>query len=242
MKKLLVIIFASLVLATALPLYLVYAGFGQEGAFINVKARLEVSKDNVNWVNYEAEDDSGSGTLTVSPGDTIYFRLKTWNTGTHSVANVAYAAAFTNQQYLIDSVMFTGSGGGSGDLGDDGDPANGYSMTGEGYNSETGIATFELSGVAADSTITSGYQSGGITSQIATGTPDQTIITAAVTISDAVDLEIGWLNNIVSRAYADEFGTTTIGIIVSNPAVANNTADQSIVQTLPATGPNSADI
>jgi len=212
MKKVLIVL-GALFLALAVPVYFTHAGFGEGGGY-NLKTRLEVSFDNATWVNFLAEDNSGGATLTVAPGDTIYLRLKTWNEGILPGANTAFTGTFTNQQYLTNSTMFTGDGGGSGDL--DGDTVNGYSMIGGGYNADTGVAEFGLNAVANGSTEDVDFQSGGITSQIAATTPDQTVIlvTVVVTSSNPVAL----LDHLLPRAYADAFGTTQVRILVNDPA------------------------
>lgn len=244
MKK--VITVAAILFSTALgPLYFTYAGFHGSIGSLDITTRLEVSSDNTNWVNNVAEDNAGGQTLTIAPGGTVYFRLKTWNEGGDNCTGVNFTATFTNQQYLTNSQMFTGAGNGSGDLGDDGDPSHGYFMS-EDYNPDTGIASFELDYVQSGSTITSGYQSGGITSQIASSTPEQTVITATVVATDAFPQGYAWQNLFTPWAHADDSATTTVRILVTTPpAAASNsvtTASSPIVSTLPSTGPDPADL
>lgn len=254
MKKI-IIVLGVLALLLFVPIYIAYAGYGI-GAGFNLKTRLEVSADNATWVNYLAEDNSGGDILTVSPGDTIYLRLKTWNEGGTAGEDTTFTGTFTNQQYLTNSTMFTGVGGGSGDLDEDG--LYGYAMTGGGYNSVTGIAEFLLTGVVNGSTDEVNFQTGGITSEISASTPDQTLITVTVIIT-GTNPELAWLNRLLPRAYADEFGTTEVRILVDNPpadptptptptpsASATDTStaassNQTIVTTLPVTGPDLAD-
>lgn len=241
MRKFLIVL-GVLFLVLAVPIYITHAGFGEGGAGYNLKTRLEVSADNSTWANFLAEDNSGGATLTVAPGDTIYLRLKTWDEGILPGVNTTFTGTFTNQQYLTNSTMFTGPGGGSGDL--DGDIVNGYSMTGGGYNPVTGVAEFILNAVQNGSTENVNFQSGGITSQIATGTPDQTVIMVTVVINNT-NPGVGWLDHFLERAYADNLGTTQVRILVNanatsptptpTPAPSSTTtaADEA---TLPATG------
>jgi len=88
MKKVVFVLMAAVLIA--LPSF-TSAGYSSGGAML--LTRLEVSKDNTNWVNYLAEENSGDQTLTVLPGDTVYFRLKTWNTGDAPSINITFTGS-----------------------------------------------------------------------------------------------------------------------------------------------------
>jgi hypothetical protein len=234
MKKALFILLSALFVAALLPLGITKAGF-QEGS-LNIQTRLEVSLDNSTWINYSAESNSGGTVLTVDPGDTVYFRLKTW--ADQPADNVDFTATFTNQQYLANASMFSVDGGDQGDL--DGDTTRGYSMTGGGYNAATGTATFTLNGVRVSS-VSSNFQSGGITTQIAPSTPDGTIINATVQITNAVPVWT-WNNKLLQKAYADANGTTVVRLAISNPTINNQAATgTTAATTLPETGSEERD-
>jgi len=224
MKKIIVAALAAIFIA--LP-SLVSAGYS--GDDIMLMTRLEVSKDNSTWVNYLAEENSGDQILTVLPGDTVYLRLKTWNTGDSDAYNVSYTGDFTNPQYLSSSDMFTSGAGAKNDL--DGDETYYYSMTS--YSSTTGAAIFTLDGVVGSSTVDTNYQSGGITATVSSDTPDQTIMLVTVRITDIAGRGFTWRDLLFPRAHADDSATTQARILVSIPTTA-----APVVPTLPVTGPD----
>lgn len=200
--------------------------------FINSGAilltRLEVSKDEVTWVNYLAETSSGNETFTVSPGDTVYFRLKTWDTGNAPAVNVTYSASYTNPQYIDALDPF--HAGNQDNL--DGDIFH-YALSGL-PDTTAGTLQFTLDAVANNSSDTANFESGGIVARVAAGTPDQTVILATIQITGSSLVTINWWENLLfSHAYADSSATTQARILVSNPPVATTPA----VTALPATGP-----
>jgi len=203
------------------------AGFISGGA--TLLTRLEVSKDNSTWVNYLAETDSGNQTLTVSPGDTIYFRLKTWDTGDTPAINITYSGVYTNPAGMDALSAF--DSGSTDDL--DGDAILFYGLSGL-PDMNAGTLSFYLDGVDNGTTDATGFQSGGMTGRIAAGTADQTVILATVTITGADLFIASWEKLLFPRAYADDQATTQVRMLVSNPPVVPQTTPA--VQVLPATG------
>jgi len=223
MKKVLMVLMAAVLVA--LPSF-VDAGYGGIGT--NLLTRLEVSKDNATWVNYLAETNSGNQTLTVSPGDTLYFRLKTWNIGNNPASDIEFSATYTNPQYIsaLDPFSLTGA---QNDL--DGDVDNVYSLNAP---PSGGTMTFNLNAVAKNTTDLAGFESGGVLLKVAAGTPDQTVILATVTITGIRVL--GWWKDLLfPRAYADDAATTQVRIMVSNPPAVTPVV-------LPATGADSSSL
>jgi len=209
----------------ALP-NLASAGYSNGGGAL-LLTRLEVSKDNSTWVNYLAETNSGGQTLTVSPGDTVYFRLKTWDTGDTPAINITYTASYTNPSYIDALDPF--HAGVNDDL-DGNDPASYYALTGL-PDATAGTLTFDLDGVAVSSEIT-GYESGGMVARVKAGTPDQTVILATVIITGASQVGFNWWQRLFAHAYADSSATTQVRLLVSNPPAVAATP------TLPVTGPD----
>lgn len=224
MKK---IIFALMAAAfVALPSF-VSAGYVAGGGNVVINTRLEASADNSTWVNYLAEENSGGQTLTVSPGDTIYLRLKTWNTG-GMPAGVEYTGTFTNPAYLDSPEMFSSGAGAKDDL--DGDATYYYALTS--FDTSSGVTLFTLDAIMNGSTVDANYQSGGITAQIKSDTPDQTEMLVTVQVTGA-DAYITWWQRLFTHAYADDAATTQVRILVSNPPATAVTTP-----TLPVTGPD----
>lgn len=222
MKKALFILMAAVLVA--LPSF-TSAGFSSSGAML--LTRLEVSKDGTTWVNYLAETNSGGQTLTVSPGDTIYFRLKTWNTGGTPAINIEYSAAYTNPGGVDAFDPF--HPGVSDDS--DGDAILFYVLNAP-PDLTAGTTAFHLDGVADSTTETTGFQSGGMAAHIATSTPDQTVLLATVTITGADEFIVWWKNLLFPRALADDAATTQARILVATPAPVP------VPVVLPATGPD----
>lgn len=233
MIRKILVLFIALELVLLVPLYFVQAGYTDAG--INLKTRLEVSSDNVNWVNYLAEDKSGSETLTVAPGSTIYFRLKTWNSDADNTGFVNLNSTFTNPAYLTNTVFF--ATGGAEDLDGDSTP---YLPGPLGYVAETGSGDATLLGVGGNSTADTNFQSGGMTFQISSSTPEQTVILATTQITSASPLFV-WIDRVINRAYADSNGTSQARVLVatSTPA-ATLTPTTPAVSILPATGYDSS--
>ncbi len=180
---------------------------------VALETRLEVSKDNTNWINYSADSNSGNQTLTVSPGDTLYFRFNTWDTGLTPATNVSYGASFTNPQYVnaLDPFHPGTNDNTDGDL-------HPYVLTGT-PDMTAGTFQFTLSNVAASSTVTTNDESGIMVAKVAAATPDQTQIWMTVQISGIVELsDASWLNSLYPKAYADTRATTQVRILVSDPA------------------------
>lgn len=222
MKKALFILMAAVLVA--LPSF-TSAGFSNGGA--TLLTRLEVSKDGTTWVNYLAETNGGGQTLTVSPGDTIYFRLRTWNAGANPAVNITYTSSYSNPQFIDAWDPF--HPGVNDDL--DADATFYYSLTGL-PNMTAGTVSFDLDAVAPVSSETSGFQSGGMVARVAAGTPDQTVILATVIITGAGSIA-WWKNWLFPRAYADDSATTQVRILVSNPPVVTPIV-------LPTTGPDAS--
>lgn len=212
----------------ALPSF-VSAGYSANDGNIILLTRLEVSKDNTNWVNYLAEENSGGQTLTVSPGDTVYLRLKTWNTGISPAVTVQYTGSYTNPQYIDALDPF--HAGVYDDL--DGDTLFYYGLDSL-PDLTAGTMSFHLDGVLQDTDDQAGYQGGEIVARVKAETPDQTVILATVQIN-STDFVVWWKRLLFPRAYADDVATTQVRLLVSNPPAA-----APATQTLPVTGPDSA--
>jgi hypothetical protein len=194
---------------------------------VALETRLEVSKDNATWVNYLADSNSGNQTLTVSPGDTLYFRLKTWDTGLTPATNVRYGASFTNPSYIDSLDPF--HIGTNDDSDGDGHP---YTLTGT-PDMTAGTFQFTLDNVASSSTETTNDESGAMVAGIDARTPDQTVFLVTVQITGIVELSnASWLNNLSPKAYADSQATTQVRILVSNPALVSTPA---VTASTPAT-------
>ena len=224
MRKVLIVFLATVFVA--LPSF-VSAGYSSGGAML--LTRLEVSKDNTNWVNYLAEENSGDQTLTVLPGDTVYFRLKTWNTGDAPSINITFTGSYTNPGYIDALDPF--HPGVHDDL--DGDATFYYALTGL-PDMTAGTVSFDLDAVANGSTDLLNYQSGEMVARVAAGTPDQTVMLTTVIITGASQVA-WWKKLLFPRAYADDSATTQVRILVSNPPAATA---QMTTQTLPVTGPD----
>jgi len=235
-KKVLIVL--ASVLAVVLPTWVIAGFTGDLG--VDLHTRLEGSSDNSTWLNYTAEDNPGDATLSVSAGDTVYLRLKTWDTSDTIVANsIVYSGTFTNPQY-VNTPDFLGTGTND-DL--DGDGVLLYSLTS--YDSGSGSAVFGLNGIYPSSTVDTDYESGGITFTTDPDTPDQTVILATVQITSAEEeLWISRAPRITDRALADDPSTTRVRILVNNPTATptptpTSTATATVaVSSLPETGPN----
>lgn len=86
----------------------------------SVGVRVLVSKDGTNWINYyntNSENPTGQ-TLTVNPGDKIYFKGEVWNAGETDV-NPGIFACIKNAKYLQDIGAFDNASGDD-DLDNDG--------------------------------------------------------------------------------------------------------------------------
>lgn len=236
LKKILVLIIA-LELVLIIPLYFVRAGYVPLPG-IEIQSRLEVSSDNTNWVNYVAEDNSGNQTLTVTPGSTIYFRIKAWNTGDANAGMVNMSSTFTNPSYLTNSSFLSTSE--EQDLDGDSTP---YLPSPFGYVAETGTADFTLLFAQANSTVDSNFQSSTMAFQTSASTPEQTVILATIQVTSAGPWLV-WLDKLVNRAHADANGTSQARILVANPAATPTSTPTptssaaAVVSTLPATGPD----
>jgi len=208
MKKIVafVLIIAALVI---LPSF-AFAGFNNTRGIV-LQTRLEVSKDGTNWDNYVAETDPGNQTLTVSPGDTIFFRLKTWNTSEARGANILYTASYTNPQYIDRLDPFHAG------VGDDID-GDGSLYTITDTDPVAGTMHFSLDGVNGGTNETSGFESGGIAARISADAPDKAVILATVQIT-AASGSFNDYNYFSGRAYADDSATTQVRILISNPSV-----------------------
>ena len=224
MKKVVFVLMAAVLIA--LPSF-TSAGYSSGGAML--LTRLEVSKDNTNWVNYLAEENSGDQTLTVLPGDTVYFRLKTWNTGDAPSIDITFTGSYTNPGYIDALDPF--HPGVHDDL--DGDATFYYALTGL-PDMTAGTVSFDLDAVANGSTDLLNYQSGEMVARVAAGTPDQTVMLTTVIITGASQVA-WWKKLLFPRAYADDSATTQVRILVSNPPAATA---QMTTQTLPVTGPD----
>jgi hypothetical protein len=193
---------------------IVGAGFAPEGQEFDLRTRLEVSKDGSNWYNYTAESNPGNQTLTVSPGDTITMRLKTWDVGSEAATNIGYTSSFTNPSYF--SAFYTfGDAGANADV--DGD-ATLYYNAGT-FDMSGGTFTFTLDGVDHNTTINSGEQSGQVTATIGDDAVDQGVILVTAQITDATEppVIVGFLDRLFPKALADAQATTQVRMIVSNP-------------------------
>lgn len=82
--------------------------------------RVLVSKDGTNWLNYSnSNSESPTGqTLTVNPGDKIYFKGEVWNAGETDI-NPLIIAYIKNAKYLQDIGAFDNAEGDD-DLDNDG--------------------------------------------------------------------------------------------------------------------------
>jgi len=225
MKKVFVI-FALSVLCSTIPLG-VFAGYSGGGDF-ELRSKLEVSKPGSDWMNYTAEDNPGNQTLSANAGDTVTFRLKVWDVTTTAAQNIVLASTITNPQYIETANIFDGTSTTNQDL--DGDTVD-YSVTS--MNSTTGIGTFALEAVQASSSENANFESGTYTTKISGSTPDQTLIEVTITLTAADELRMIGKNNLLDKAYADEFGTTRVRILVQNPTTTTTTT------VLPATGATS---
>jgi hypothetical protein len=207
MKKLLVI--AVLAAALAIIPSLVFAGY-DEGDGYELLTRLEVSKDGSTWINYSAETNSGNQTLTVSPGDTIFLRLKTWDIGQSPATNIQFSSTFTNPTNIDAFDPFT-----SGNDDSDGDGLLFYSAVS--VNINAGTFLFSLDGVAGNTNENAGYQSGTVAARIGANAPNGSITLITVQITDADHPVAYKINQLFPRAYADEQGATQIRLLVYNP-------------------------
>lgn len=88
---------AFLVLAFVVPKLAsaVYNGGGTE-----INMRMDVSTDGTNWYNFTGDPADGNQTLTANAGDTLIFRLSTWNTGDNPALNLEFQAGINNVDYL----------------------------------------------------------------------------------------------------------------------------------------------
>jgi hypothetical protein len=203
-----IIAFVLVVVAFVVLPGFVFAGFGIGG--VNMQTRLEVSKDNINWDNYVAETNPGNQTLTVSPGDTIYFRLKTWDIGAATARNVHYNASYTNPQYIASFDPFhVGT--------QDDTDANGRAYVLGATDPVAGTMQFSISRVDRNTTETSGFESGVMAATISNDVPDQAVISATVQIASMAPLND--YNYSSGRVYADDQATTQVRILIARPVV-----------------------
>lgn len=223
MKKFLIVL-ALGILCSMLPLG-AFAGYSGSGDF-ELRTKLEVSKPGSDWMNYLAEDNPGNQTLSVNAGDTVTFRLKVWDVTATSAQNVVLSSTITNPQYIETANIFDGSSTTNNDL--DGDTAV-YSLTA--FDPAAGTGTFGLQAVMGNSSENANFESGTYTTKISSSAPDQTLIEVTITLTAANELRIINRSNLINRAYADEFGTTKVRILVQNPTTATT--------VLPATGEKS---
>lgn len=230
MRKFLVVIVLA-VLLMVVP-NLVFAGYGDK-AQMDLQTRLEVSKDNINWLNYDAETNPGNQTLTVSPGDTIYFRLTTDNYGTNQALDTQFEGNFNNPSYIESIDAFNGAANDDIDL--DGRP---YVL--DSIDNMTDTIYFHFDYIEAGDSLSrqsglSFTQIGGISAKIGSLVPNQAVIMATVQIKNATIPEgVFLLDKLVSRAYADDQATTQVRILVYNP----NAAQTSHQSTDPSADPS----
>lgn len=204
MKK--IVAFVLVVAAFVIVPSFAFAGFGSGG--VNLQTRLEVSKDNTDWDNYDAEVNPGGQTLTVSPGDTIYFRLKTWDTGGMYAQNVQFNAGYTNPQYIASFDPFHPG------TQDDTD-GNGRAYVLGATDPIAGTMQFSISRINKNTSETTGYEGGEMVAHIASDVPDQAVITATVQIASMAPIPD--FNYSSGKVYADDQATTQARIIISNP-------------------------
>jgi hypothetical protein len=204
MKKILMIL--AIVIGVAIIPSFVSAGFSPEGSDYDLRTILEVSKDGITWLNYNAETNSGDQTLTITPGDIVYVRLKTWNVGDTDANNIQFTSSFTNPQYIDSFDAFNGANDNL-----DGDEIY-YHY--EGVDTDTGEFQFSLDQALANTTEESGFQSGAVTMSVDSATPDQAVILVTVQIPTE---QATFLDKLLPRVYADSNATTQVRIIVSNP-------------------------
>lgn len=211
------------------------AGAVYDGGTVSVAVRVEASKNGGAGYCYSGDCATSGQTLTASPGDTITFTGRSWNTGVNDAA-VGYQGVITNTQYIETINIFEGS---QSDL--DGDTvdydSSGYSVDGN------GTATFDIglySGVNPTYLSTSKNsgdgdlnQRGSITLTLKNTIPDQTVITGTFELTSASVYAqhpgpMSLLSN-TARAQGLDGGISEARLLVSNPS-------QPAAQTLPQTG------
>lgn len=229
MRKLVFMLIVGLVVAL-IPAS-VLAGFGVVGTGIDLRTRLEVSNNGSDWYNYSAESNPGDQTLQVHPGDTVNFRIKMWNVGSTPADQITLSATTTNPQYIQTANIFDGSATTNQDL--DGDGLV-YAVTS--FDPVAGTGTFSHDGVNIG-TIEAGTtnnEGGTYTTTISSSAPDQTLIEVTMRITGAEEAQRFNLMHLLDRAYADEYATTIVRILVVNqPAAA---------PALPSTGANQSKV
>lgn len=120
----------SLIVAITIVLVLFFGYFpakAQEDNF-NGHIKVEVSADGVTWINYGGTENPGGAALAAGPGDTVFARVKIWNSGTTQAVNLTGSGSLTNSAYFsvtavnldsdndgtsYDGSFFSGAGTGS---------------------------------------------------------------------------------------------------------------------------------
>jgi hypothetical protein len=206
MKKLLVALIMGLALIVA-PSF-VSAGFIGLGNF-DLRTRLEVSRDQIYWYNYNAETNPSGGVLNALAGDTLYFRFKSWNVGLLGAVDVAFSGTVDGTEYFEAFDPFEGGIVGTNpDL--DGD-AKDYNFVSA--DLEEGTFEFSIESLSANTWEASGSQNGIMVANLDAAAPSDTEITVTVQIDSATDEAV--FNNLwLPRAYADEQATSVVKIAI----------------------------
>lgn len=216
MKKILVIIVLT-VLLMVVP-NIVFAGYGDKPS-VDIQTRLEVSKDNINWINFNSETNAGNQTLTVAPGDTLYFRLTTENFGDQRASGVQFLGSYTNPSYIESLNAFDGA---NDDIDGDG---RYYYITSTDQSAGTINFNFDYFEAAGYEGPYNAQQIGVMGAKLSSTIPDQAEIIVTVTVNAGIIREDAFLfDKLFPRVYADDQGTTQVRILVSNPTATQTSA------------------
>ena len=221
MKKILwaigfIAIFASLFFVANRTIFAAEEG-ANDG--VDLKFKIEGSTDNATWVNYSGTDFAGGQTITASPGDVIYWRVKIWNEGPQRALTIDNEAAYINDSYieLIDITNMDLDGDEREYDGGDLDQVN------EGTSEDTGYQ-----GVSGSITLKNSFPEG------------ETAIVFGGYVADYTAGALGFAPMpLVSRALAVGVNkSSAIRIVVNTTPLANNTtvATAPVITTLPQTG------
>lgn len=195
---------------------------------VDLHIKTEVSADANNWINYSGTEESGSQTLTVAQGGTLYFRIKLWNTGTRDALNAEIEGSVDNSGYVNDLDVSEA------DLDGDLDGFAGFTFGSGGVG--------QVDEVAQGSTEDTGFDGLQGTIQLGTNFPvGQTVLTGTVNIND-YDPE-GLAYNpfqLIRRAHADGVNRESAVRIAVNVSTGFDTGVNNKVSPSPTASQNAA--
>jgi len=169
--------FAGLIILIALlgigSLYLAPAKKVRADDNVDLKIKLEASIDNgLTWHNYSGTTNPKGESITASPGDTVFIRLKTWNeNATHTATNVQLLGAYTNTKYIA-----------SGSCTNTDQDGNGTEYSGGLATAGLGVGAIDL---GANGSETANYESAIFIAKLKKSFPiGRTVIIGRITITD----------------------------------------------------------